>query len=123
MKFHFKCKILDGVAEFSSEAFLFRFPLEDLPRSIIYPMHTFQYKSRWLTVEKLISSVISPSKSLVYSRLLHSARGKIGKTKRMSNESSDDPKNERKLPPSVLSREPRDRTEGGSLVQLSVSFG
>ena len=40
VNFHSKCKILGGVAEFFSEAFLCRFPPEDLPRPVVYPVHS-----------------------------------------------------------------------------------
>ena len=40
----------------------------------------------------------------------------------MSNESSGDPQNERKLTPSVLSRGPETGQRGSELAQLSVSF-
>ena len=45
-EFSFQVQVLDGVAEFFSEAFLCRFPPEDLPRPVVYPVHPFQYKSR-----------------------------------------------------------------------------
>ena len=40
VNFHSKCKILGGVAEFFSEAFLCRFPPEDFPRPVVYPVHS-----------------------------------------------------------------------------------
>ena len=40
VNFHSKCKMLGGVAEFFSEAFLCRFPPEDLPRPVVYPVHS-----------------------------------------------------------------------------------
>ena len=40
----------------------------------------------------------------------------------LSNESSGAPQNERKLPPSVLSRGPGTGQRGAELAQLSVSF-
>ena len=40
----------------------------------------------------------------------------------VSNESSGDPQNERKLTPSVLSRGPGTGQRGSELAQLSVSF-
>ena len=40
VNFHSKCKILGGVAEFFSEAFLCRFPPEDLPRPVVYQVHS-----------------------------------------------------------------------------------
>ena len=40
VNFHSKCKMLSGVAEFFSEAFLCRFPPEDLPRPVVYPVHS-----------------------------------------------------------------------------------
>ena len=40
VNFHSKCKMLGGVAEFFSEAFLCRFPPEALPRPVVYPVHS-----------------------------------------------------------------------------------
>ena len=40
VNFHSKCKILGGVAEFFGKAFLCRFPPEDLPRPVVYPVHS-----------------------------------------------------------------------------------
>ena len=40
VNFHSKCKMLGGVAEFFSAAFLCRFPPEDLPRPVVYPVHS-----------------------------------------------------------------------------------
>ena len=45
-----------------------------------------------------------------------------GSSERLSNESSGDPQNERKLTPSVLSRGPGTGQRGSELAQLSVSF-
>ena len=42
VNFHSKCKMLGGVAEFVSEAFLCRFPPEDLPRPVVYPVHSLR---------------------------------------------------------------------------------
>ena len=40
VNFHSKCKILGGVAEFFSKAFLCRFPPENFPRPVVYPVHS-----------------------------------------------------------------------------------
>ena len=40
VNFHSKCKILGGVAEFFSKAFLCRFPPENLPRPVVYSVHS-----------------------------------------------------------------------------------
>ena len=40
VNFHSKCKMLGGVAEFFSEAFLCRFPPENFPRPVVYPVHS-----------------------------------------------------------------------------------
>ena len=39
VNFHSKCKILGGVTEFFGKAFLCRFPPENLPRPVVYPVH------------------------------------------------------------------------------------
>ena len=40
VNFHSKCKILGGVAEFFSKVFLCRFPPENFPRPVVYPVHS-----------------------------------------------------------------------------------
>ena len=40
VNFHSKCKILGGVTEFFGKAFLCRFPPENLPRPVVYPVHS-----------------------------------------------------------------------------------
>ena len=40
VNFHSKCKILGRVAEFFSKAFLCRFPPENFPRPVVYPVHS-----------------------------------------------------------------------------------
>ncbi len=40
VSFHSKCKILGGVTEFFGKAFLCRFPPENLPRPVVYPVHS-----------------------------------------------------------------------------------
>ena len=40
VNFHSKCKILGGVTEFFGKAFLCRFPPENFPRPIVYPVHS-----------------------------------------------------------------------------------
>ena len=40
VNFHSKCKILGGVTEFFGKAFLCRFPPENLPRPVVYSVHS-----------------------------------------------------------------------------------
>ena len=40
LNFHSKCKILGGVTEFFGKAFLCRFPPENLPRPVVYSVHS-----------------------------------------------------------------------------------
>ena len=40
VNFHSKCKILGGVTEFFGKAFLCRFPPENIPRPVVYPVHS-----------------------------------------------------------------------------------
>lgn len=40
VNFHSKCKILGGVTEFFGKAFLCRFPPGNLPRPVVYPVHS-----------------------------------------------------------------------------------
>ena len=40
VNFHSKCKILGGVTEFFGKAFLCRFPPGNLPRPVVYSVHS-----------------------------------------------------------------------------------
>ena len=54
MNFHSKCKILGGVTEFFGKAFLAVFYPATFPGRLFIRYTPFQYKPRWVTVEKLV---------------------------------------------------------------------